>query len=336
MLFRNLLTILPAFVALGVNAIALPSTYLAELVERTPTIDNIVPRCEPCGDGPGIGSGVATGIHTSIDIDATLKLFTPAHLACTQDIVNIFAHVTGDVKATAHVVLGIGAALYTWTDDDLLELKTALDAYIAGTISTGVNIFVKAGIDVAVFTKEQAGCLKAFIATSIETDIDLAVSVKTDLALFVQNSIVVAGATCTDLSTRVQAHLSALVKVVAALKLDAKVATCASAAVAIKLAIKAYVQSCIDSTKGLLAIAVKITLQTLLIVVNAWIKADFGVLTGTAVGLLGINLKTVADVTICKSIVTFLLSLSAKFDLFTSLNLDAATCYQVFSSVVAH
>ncbi|KAG8909533.1 hypothetical protein FRC01_006885 [Tulasnella sp. 417] len=338
MLFRNLFAILPAFVALGVNAIAIPSTHNTELAERATayTNDIIIPRCDPCGDGPGIGNGVGTAIYTTTDIDVKLKVLTKDHLAYTGDIVKIFAHVTGDVKATVHTVLGIGATLYTWTDAELLELSTALDAYVAGTISTGVNIFVKAGIDVAVFTKEQAGCLRAFIITCITTDLDLAVQVKTDLVLLVQNSIVVAGATCTDLSTRAQAHLSALVKVVAALKLDAKVATCASAAVAIKLAIKTYVQSCIESTKGLLAIAVKITLQTLLLVVNAWIKADFGVLTGTAVGLLGINLKTVADATVCKSIIAFLLSLSAKFDFFAYLKLDAAACYQVFSSVVAY
>ncbi|KAG8948119.1 hypothetical protein FRC04_010031 [Tulasnella sp. 424] len=334
MLFRNLFAILPAFVALGVSAIAIPSTRPTELVERTPTIDNIVPRCDSCGDNPGVGNGVGTGIHTSIDIGAALKVFAIDHLTYTHKVVDIFAHINGDVKVTADVVLTIGASLNTWTDAKRLELCAALDAYIAGKIDTSVSIFVKAGIDVAVFTKEQAGCLKAFITTCVETDLDLAV--RTDLDLFVRNSIVVAGATCTNLSTRVQAHLSALIKVVAALKLDANIATCASAAVAIKLAIKAYVQSCIDSTTSLLAVTVKATLQILLLVVNAWIKADFGVLTGAAVGLLGINLKTVADVTICKSIVAFLLSLSAKFDLLAYLNLDAATCYQVFSSVVAH
>ncbi|KIO31215.1 hypothetical protein M407DRAFT_19834, partial [Tulasnella calospora MUT 4182] len=257
MLFRNLFAILPVFVALGVNAIAIPSTQPTELIERASTLDTIIPRCNGCGDGPGIGNGVGTSIQTTADIDVKLKVLTQDHLAYTSDIVKIFANVTGDVKATAHTVLAIGTPLYTWTDAELFELCTALDAYVAGTISTGVNVFVKAGIDVAVFTHEQAGCLKTFITTCVATDIDLAVQVKADLVLFVQNSIVVAGATCTDLSTRVQAHVSALVKVVAALKLNAKVATCASAAVAIKLAIKAYVQSCIDSTKGLLAIAVK-------------------------------------------------------------------------------
>ncbi|KAG9042669.1 hypothetical protein FS837_010583 [Tulasnella sp. UAMH 9824] len=335
MLFRKLFAILPAFVALSVNAIAIPSTQPTEFLQRASTPDAIIPRsCGTCGGGPGIGSGFGSAIYTTADIDVKLKVLTKDHLAYTDDIVKIFAHVTGDVKAAVHTVLGIGASLYTWTDAELLELSTALDAYIAGTVTTGVVIFAKAGIDVAVFTKEQAGCLKAFITTYVAADLDLAANVKADLVLFVQNSIVVAGATCTDLSTRVQTHLSALVKVVVALKLDAKVATCASAAVAIKLAIQAYVQSCIDSTKGLLAVAVKITLGTLLEVVKAWIKADFGGLSGTAAALLGINLKAVADVTICKSIVAFLLSLSAKFDLFAYLKLDAATCYQVFSSVI--
>ncbi|KAG9011863.1 hypothetical protein FRB90_006961 [Tulasnella sp. 427] len=122
----------------------------------------------------------------------------------------------------------------------------------------------------------------------------------------------------------------ALIKVVAALKLDAKVATCASASDALKLAIRAYVQSCMGASPGLLAGALMVRLPTLLVAVDAWIATGFG----AAAGLRSLNLKAATDVTVCKSIVAFLLGLNTKFDFFASIKLNPATCYHLLSAVV--
>ncbi|KAG8946906.1 hypothetical protein FRC04_011333 [Tulasnella sp. 424] len=336
MLFRNLLLVIPALFSLGAKAATIPVTRSTDLVARTSEIDSIVPRCDTCESGPGIGSGVGASIHASVDVDVALKVFTHEHLSYASELVSIFAQVKGDVKVVAHAVLNIGTSLYAWSTADLVKLCGALDAYIAGTVTTNVDIFVKAGIDVTVFTKEHASCLKAFVTTCIETDVDIAAQVKADIALFVSNSIVVAGNSCTDLSTKISAHLSALLNVIASLKLDAKVATCASAAVAVKLALRTFIKSCLSSTTGLLALLVEIPLSALLLVVEAWIKADLSGLTGTALSLLGINLKASADVTICKAIVQYLLQLSAKFNFVASLKLDATVYTKVFSTVVAH
>ncbi|KAG8990504.1 hypothetical protein FRB90_001736, partial [Tulasnella sp. 427] len=241
-----------------------------------------------------------------------------------------FAQATGDIKATAPTVLGIGSTVFSWTSADLLELSAALDAYVAGTISTVINVFVKAGIDTASFTKAHAVLLQAFLTTCVASDVNITVAAKVDLVKFVGNAISVAGVACTDLTSRVQTHISVLIKVVTALKLDVKTATCASASDALKLAIHAYVKSCIEASKGLLAAVVIVSLNTLLAIVNIWIATG----CGAAAGLLNLNLKAATDVTVCKSIVAYLLGLSGKFDLFAYIKLDAATCYQVLSAVV--
>ncbi|KAG8916753.1 hypothetical protein FRC01_002888 [Tulasnella sp. 417] len=336
MLLRNLFVLLPAIFSFGAMAAAIPFVPSGDLIARTSENDAIAPRCDTCGDGPGIGSGVGPSIHASVDVDVALKVFTHEHLSYASELVNIFAHVKGDVKAVVHAVLNIGTSLYTWSTDDLVKLCDALDAYIAGTVTTNVDIFVKAGIDVTVFTKEHASCLKAFVTTCIETEVNIAAQVKADIALFVSNSIAVAGSSCTDLSAKINAHISALLNVIASLKLDAKVATCASAAVAIKLALRTFIKTCLSSTTGLLGLLVKIPLQTLLVVVEAWIKANWSGLTGTALGLLGINVKVSADAAICTAIVHFLLQLSTKFNFVAALKLDAAVYTKVFSTIVAH
>ncbi|KAG9049285.1 hypothetical protein FS837_010705 [Tulasnella sp. UAMH 9824] len=337
MLLRNLLVLIPAIFSLGVMAAAIPVFPSSDLITHTSEVDSIVPRCDSCEDGPGIGSGVGASIHASVDVDVALKVFTQEHLSYASDLVKIFAHVKGDVKAVVHTVLNVGTSLYTWSTGDLVKLCGALDAYIAGTVTTNVDIFVKAGIDVSVFTKEHASCLKTFVATCIESDVDIAAHVKADIALFISNSIGVAGSSCIDLSTKINAHLSALLNVIASLKLDAKVTTCASAAVSIKLALRTYIKSCLSSATGLLALLIKIPFNTLLLVVEAWIKADLSGLTGTALALFsGINLKAATDAAICKAIVQFLLQFSAKFNFVAALKLDAAVYTKVFSTVVAH
>ncbi|KAG8957930.1 hypothetical protein FRC00_003283, partial [Tulasnella sp. 408] len=209
-------------------------------------------------------------------------------------------------EAQAGTVLTIGTGVLAWGTAELAQLTTALDAYIAGAVSTRVSIFAKAAIDVAVFTTTEEAYLKAFIAACVQSDIQLATEVKADVVLFVKNAIVVANTTCIELQVRTNANLSALVGVINSLHLDAKVATCAWVE-AIKRALKAYIQSCIASTTGLAAAITKVTLTTLLQIVNAWIANDFGVLTGAAVDLLGIDLKAMSDATICKAIVAFLL-----------------------------
>ncbi|KAG8904256.1 hypothetical protein FRC01_008812, partial [Tulasnella sp. 417] len=222
MLLRNLFVIIPAIFSFGAMAAAIPVVPSSDLIARTSEIDAIVPRCDTCGDGPGIGSGVGASIHASADVDVALKVFTHEHLTYASHLVDIFANVKVNVKAVVHAVLNVGTSLYTWSTDDLVKLCGALDAYIAGTVTTNVDIFVNAGIDVTVFTKEHASCLKAFVTTCIETDVDIATHVKTDIALFISNSIVVAGSSCTDLSAKISVHISALLNVIASLKLDAK------------------------------------------------------------------------------------------------------------------
>ncbi|KAG8957929.1 hypothetical protein FRC00_003282 [Tulasnella sp. 408] len=327
MLILSLLTLIPAFLSLGANAAAIPSPVQS---------GDLVPHCDPCGGGPGVGNGIRGSIHTSADVNAALEVLTYDHLTFTSDIVEAFVHATGDVKAQVQSVLTIGTGVLTWSTAELAELTAALDAYIAGTVSTGVAIFAKAAIDVSVFTTTEAAYLKAFIAACGQSDIQLATEVKADIILFVKNAVFVANTTCVDLQARIHAKVSAVVSVINSLHLDAKVATCTSAAQAIKLALKAYIQSCIASTTGLTAAVVKVTLSTLLQIVNAWIANDFGVLTGAAVGLLGIDLKAASDAAICKAIVAFLLNVSAKFNFVSAYGLDAALYTKVFSTAVAH
>ncbi|KAG8914645.1 hypothetical protein FRC00_011839 [Tulasnella sp. 408] len=325
MLIFSFLTLIPAFLSLGADAVA---------ISKPVQSGDLVSRCNTCGDGPGVGNGIGALIHTSADIDAVLEDCNNDHLTLASNIVEVFVHDTEDVKEVDSV-LTIGAGLMTWSTAELFELSTALDAYIAGTVSTGVDIFVKAGIDVAVFTTTEAACLKAFIAICIQSDVQLATKVKADIILFVKNAILVANTTCVDLQALIHAKLSALVSVTSSLHLDAKVATCASAAVAIKLALKAYIESCIASTTGLIAVAIKLTLKTLCQIVDAWIANDFGVLSRLAVSL-GIDLKVASDAAICKAIVAFLLKVNAKFNFVSAHGLDAALYAKVFSTVVAH
>ncbi|KAG8914175.1 hypothetical protein FRC00_000710 [Tulasnella sp. 408] len=327
MLFLNFLALILAFLVLGTNAAAIPTPALTS---------DLVPRCDPCGGGPGVGNGIGGSIHTSADVNAALEVLTYDHLTFTSNIVETFVHATEDVKAQVQSVLTIGTGVLTWSTNELAELTVALDAYIAGTVSTGVAIFAKAAIDVSVFATTEAAYLKAFIAAYVQPDIQLATEVKADIILFVKNAVFVANTTCVDLQADIHAKVSALVSVINSLHLDAKVATCTSAAEAIKLALKAYIQSCIVSTTGLAAAVVKVTLNTLLQIVNAWISNDFGVLTGAAVGLLGIDLKGASDAAICKGIVAFLLNVSAKFNFVSTYGLDAALYTKVFSTVVAH
>ncbi|KAG8913504.1 hypothetical protein FRC00_002271 [Tulasnella sp. 408] len=326
MLIFGFLTLIPAFLSLGANAAAIPKPVQS---------GDLVPRCNTCGDGPEVGNGIGAVIHTSIDVDAALKVFSHDHLTHASDIAGIFAHATGNVKAQVESVLDIATQVLPWPAADVAELNTALDAYIVGAVSTGADIFVKAGIDVAVFTTTDAACLKALIAICIQSDVQLATKVKADIILFVKNAIVVANTTCVDLQALIRVHVEALVNVTTSLHLDAKVATCASAAVAIKLALKAYIESCIASATGLIAVAIKLTLNTLCQIVDAWIANDFGVLSRLAVSL-GIDLKVASDAEICKAIVAFLLKVNAKFNFVSAHGLDAALYAKVFSTVVAH
>ncbi|KIO22560.1 hypothetical protein M407DRAFT_216302 [Tulasnella calospora MUT 4182] len=302
-LFLNFLTLIPAFLVLGANAAAIP----------TPVHNSdLVPRCDACAGGPGVGNGIGSSIHTSADVDAALGVLTYDHLTFASDVVKVFAYGNGDVKVQVNSVLTIGAGVLAWSGAELAELTTALDAYITGTFSTEVSIFVKATIDVTVFTTSEAAYLKAFVTTCVQSDVQLATEVKADIVLIVKNAIVVANTTCVDLQARIHDKVSALVSVVNSLRLDAKVAT------------------------GLAAAIIKATLTTLLQVVNAWIANDFGVLTGAAVGLLGIDVKTASDAATCKAIVAFLLNVNAKFNFVSAYGLDAALYAKVFSAVVAH
>ncbi|KAG9040827.1 hypothetical protein FS837_013048 [Tulasnella sp. UAMH 9824] len=323
----SFLTFIPAFLTLGANAAA---------ISEPAQSGDLVSRCDTCEVGPGVGNGIWADVYTSVDVDAALNDLSRDQCTFTSEVVDIFAHITGDVKAQADSVLTIGAKVLDWSTTDLADLGTALDAYIAGTVSTGVNIFVKAGIDVAVFTTTEAACLRAFIAICVQSDVQLATGVKADIILFIKNAIVVANTTCADLQARIHVKVSALLSVVNCLHLDVKVATCASAAAAIKIALKAYIQSCIASTTGITAVVTKATLKALLQIVDAWIATDFGLLSGVAIGLLGIDLKAASDAAICKAIVAFLLSINAKFNFVSAYGLDAALYAQVFSTIVAH
>ncbi|KAG9040826.1 hypothetical protein FS837_013047 [Tulasnella sp. UAMH 9824] len=323
----SFLTLVPAFLTLGANAAAIPKPVQS---------GDLVPRCDTCKGGAGVGSGIGGSIHTSVNVDAALQVFTHEHLTYASGLVDIFASITGDVKAQVSAVLTTGTKLLTWSPTDLTKMTTALDAYIAGNVTTEVGIFAKADIDVSVFTTTEAACLRAFIAICVHSDVQLATKVKADIILFIHNAIVVANTTCADLKTRIHVKVLALLSVVNCLHLDVKVATCASAAAAIKLALKAYIQSCIASTTGITAAVTKATLTTLLQIVNAWIANDFGVLSGVAIGLLGIDLKAASDAAICKAIVAFLLNINAKFNFVSAYGLDAALYAKVFSTVVAH
>lgn len=169
MLFHNFLTLIPAFLSLGVNAAAIP----------TSVHDNdLVPRCDACTSGPGVGTGVGSSIHTSADVDTTLKFFTPDQFSFASGVADVLVHATGDVKGQVNSVLTIGTGILTWSTADVTELSVALDAYIAGTVSTGVSIFSKAAIDVAVFTTTEAAYLKAFVATCVQSDVQPTTEVK--------------------------------------------------------------------------------------------------------------------------------------------------------------
>ncbi|KAG9044400.1 hypothetical protein FS837_008226 [Tulasnella sp. UAMH 9824] len=321
----SFLTLIPAFLSLGGNAAAIPTPVQS---------GDLIPRCDTCGDGPGVGNGIWASVHTSADVDAALGVLTHDHMSLASDVVEVFAHATGEVKAQVGSVLTIGTGVLAWSTDELAELTTALDAYITGTATTGASIFAKANINVTVFTTTEAAYLKAVIATC--GHVQLATKIKADIVLFVKNAVVVANTTCVDLKARIHTKISVLVNVTSSLHLDAKVATCASAAVAIKLALKAYIQSCIASTTGLTAAGIKIALTTLLQIANAWIANDFGVLSRVAIGLFGVDLKAASDAAICKAIIGLLLNVNAKFNFVSAYGFDATLYAKVFSTVVAH
>ncbi|KAG9048132.1 hypothetical protein FS837_000703 [Tulasnella sp. UAMH 9824] len=321
----SFLTLIPAFLSLGANAAAIPMPVQS---------GDLVSRCNTCGDGPGAGNGIWSVVHTSVDVDAALGVCNNDHLTLASELVETFTYATGDVTAQANSVLSAATVALTLSTAELAELDTLLDACITGTVGTGVSSLAKVGIDVTAFTTAEAAYLKAIIATCVQSE--LATEVKADIILFVKNAIVVANTTCVDLQARIHAKILVLVSVINSLHLDVKVATCASAAVAIKLALKAYIESCIASTTGLIAAAIKLTLTTLLQIVDAWIANDFGVLSRVAVGLLGIDLKVASDAAICKAIVAFLLKVNAKFNFVSAYGLDAASYANVFSTVVAH
>lgn len=323
MFFRNALAVLPVILSLG-SALALPITPSATTA--------VVERCATCGT-TAPGSGVATGITSITDIDLSLRTFTSAHFDYTGLILDVFADVKTNLTATTDVVLTIGAQLYTWTDADLVVLSTALDAYIGGSLNSTVDIFVKAGIEITSFTVVQATCLKTFIHTVIAANVDLALDVKTDLLLWVGTSLNVTSCTVVSLQTKIDTCLKALTSVVASLKLDVTLATCSTAAVALKLAIKTYIQSCIKTSTGLLALLVKIPLATLLAFTELWIGGDVTGASGSALTLLGINLKLVSDLKICQSIVSVLLKLNSSLNVYSALGLNASVVTTIFSSV---
>ncbi|KAG8977286.1 hypothetical protein FRB90_008847 [Tulasnella sp. 427] len=327
MLAFNLLTLVPAFLSLGVNAAVIPNS-----VQKA----DIVPRCDTCPSGPGVGNGIASSIHASADVDAALRFFSNDQFTFTSNVADVFAHATGDVKSQVNSVLTIGSGLLTWSAAELTGLVTTLDGYATGTVSTGAAILTKAAIDVTTFTAAEAAYLKAFVVNVVQSDVQLASEVKADLVLFVRNAVVLANVTCSDLQARIRDNVTTLASAVAALHLDAKVATCASAAVAIKLAIKAYVESSIAATTVLTAATTKVALDTVLKIVNAWIKADFVVVYGAALSLLGMDLKAASDAAICKALVAYLMSINVKFNFVTAYGLDAALYAKVFSATAGN
>ncbi|KAG8983901.1 hypothetical protein FRB90_005665, partial [Tulasnella sp. 427] len=290
----------------------------------------------PGGGGPGIGNGIASSIHTSADVDAALRFFSNDQFTFTSNVADVFAHATGDVKSQVKSVLTIGSGILTWGTADLTGLVITLDGYATGTVNTGAAILTKAAIDVTAFTAAKAAYLKALVVNVVQSDVQLAREVKADIVLFVRNAVVLANFTCSDLQARIRDNVATLVSAVNALHLDAKVATCASAAVAIKLALKAYVQSSIASTTVLTVAATKVALDTMLKIVNAWIGNDFGVLSGTAVTLLGMDLKAASDATICKALVAYLLGVNVRFNFVTAYGLDAGLYAKVFSATIGN
>ncbi|KAG8990731.1 hypothetical protein FRB90_001638 [Tulasnella sp. 427] len=319
--------IIPALLSLGVDTIAIPNPTGGP---------DLAPRCDACASGPGIGNGIGSSIHTSVDVDATLRLFSNDQLTFTSNVAEIFVLTTGDVKSQVNSALTIGSGVLGWTTGEVTELAAALDRYIAGTVTNGVNIFAKARIDAVTFTVTEAAYLKAFIASVVQSHVQLSREVKADLVLFVRNAVVLANVTCSDLRTRIRNNVSVFTSAIDAFHLDAKVATCASAAQASKQVLNTYIQSAIASATGLSAAVTKVTLTTLLQIVNAWISNDFGVLSGTAVTLLGIDLKAAPDAAICKAIVGYLLSVNARFNFVIVYGLDAGLYAKVFSTAVGN
>ncbi|KAG8995512.1 hypothetical protein FRB90_000165 [Tulasnella sp. 427] len=307
-------SLVTAFLSLEVNAAVIPNS-----VQKA----DIVPRCDTCPSGPGVGNGIASSIHTSADVDAALRFFSNDQFTFTSN-------------SQVNSVLTIGSGLVAWSAADLSGLITALDGYATGTVNTGAAILTKAAIDVTTFTAAEAAYVKAFVVNVVQSDVQLAREVEADLVLFVRNAVVLASVTYSDLQARIRDSVATLASAVAALHLDAKVATCASAAVASKLALKAYVQSSIASTTVLTAATTKVALDTVLKVVNAWIGNDIGALSGTAVTLLGMDLEAASDAAICKALVAYLLSVNAKFNFVNAYGLDAALYAKVFSAAVGN
>ncbi len=326
---------------LSVVALGAVSTFaLPGLTTPAPKLD-LVKRCDSC-DGPGYGIG--NGISTVADVDVALRTFTDLHFVYTGAVAKVFANVNTNVAVTVKSVLAVGVNILTWAPADVTALAVALDGFVAGTVTAGAEIFIKAGIDAASWTVIEAGCLKTLITTCISANIIVAIDVQADLLVFVSNSLCAAQCTVVKLQTKVHTCQTSLASVVASLHLDVKVATCVSAATSIKLALQAYVKACINGTTqtgGFLASLLKTTLSktlsialsTLLAFIDAWVSGNCDSLSGSILALLGINLSVASDFSICKTIVAYLLNCGANFNFCSSLGLDASLYLGVFSAV---
>lgn len=329
MLFRNIFCVLPAIFSVG-SAAVIPAS------RSTFAPNEVVKRCNTCGTGtPGSGSGIGVGVSTMTDVDLSIRGLTKAQLEYTALVAGIFSKTEVATHETVGVVLSIGSHLCSWTDANLVALSADLTAYIAGTAAATTDLCIKAGIDVISFTTVEAVLLQTFIHTVLAANVALATEVKTDLILWVNNAIVVANCEVVSLQSKINATIVTLTSVVASLHLDIAVATCASAAAALKIAIRAYIAASLKTCTGLLAALVKVPLTGLLAIVDAWISEDVSGCIAVAQALLGINLKLVSDATVCKTIVAYLLKLSGSFDVLTSIGVNASACYSIFSSIVA-
>jgi len=327
MLFRNII------ISTALFGVATASVLPRSAPETSSLSANLETR------SPAPGYGIGSTATTALQVDAGLRLFTNTQLSYASAISDIFLNIESsteiDLDATVNAVLGIGINLFAWDSTDLSTLSSALGLYIGGSLTTDVAIFTQAKFSISSFSVIEAQCLQTFISTCVDSDFGLTVAVRSDITLFVHTAIWTAQYGCSNFYAKVNTCSSDLLAVVTALHLDSTSSTCVSAAAALKLSLRAYVNSCISASSGLLQVLIKLTLSSLLLIVNAWVAGNFSTLTGTVAGLLGINLSACSDVQICVAIVGFLQSCSQKFNFSSYLGLDLDVYSSIFSAVTA-
>lgn len=302
--FTAIVLSLPVFLAFSLNAAPVP--------------------CESCsasgGDSIPQPASPALPTFTAADVDQTLQGLTRPELAFVNSVIATLGSTPG---ATVRSVVAAGARLYSWTAADLEALSSALDTVGRSPVQIEAAILSRAGITSA-FTAAEAQQLKSYIPVCISVNSVVPASDRAALATFAAQSLADARCTADDLTDRVSERITALDRVVGALKLDPDTCTCNAAAAAVKQAMRAYIQNLSDKVTTESAQG-KSALGSLLEGADAWIAGKMDGLSAQAAAVLDMGLETAKGFHVCRCIIKALLKLSPLYDILAALCIDSDT-----------